>query len=211
MMVSSPNAKPFSVILPQDIIIYRLLIMHTSFSPAYLSLSEEDFRQRVSQARDLLRECKVCPRECGVNRLEGELGSCGAGDSVIFNSAFSHRGEEPPLVGRSGSGTIFFSNCNLSCVYCQNYRISQFGEGTEISAGSLAREMIKLQRSGCHNINLVSPTHYAPQLLEAVLLARNEGLKIPLVYNTGGYDSLRMLSFLDGIVDIYARYEIFQK
>ncbi|MDD1647969.1 MAG: radical SAM protein [Methanomicrobiales archaeon] len=172
--------------------------------PAYRQLQAEGMlRERVEQALTLLEECRVCPRHCGVNRLEGEQGYCRTGRHAMVSSSGPHYGEEPPLVGRRGSGTIFFTHCNLRCAFCQNYEISQGGEGVEISAERLAGIMLGLQEVGCHNVNFVTPTHVVPQILEAVAIAAEFGLSIPLVYNSGGYDSVDTLRLLDGIFDIY--------
>ncbi len=151
----------------------------------------------------MLEECHLCPRRCGVNRLAGESRQCHVASQLIVSSYGPHFGEESPLVGRHGSGTIFFTYCNLHCVFCQNYTISQSGEGFPVSGEELARMMLSLQAKGCHNINLVSPTHVVPYILDALELAVGMGLYLPLVYNSGGYDSLETLKLLDGIVDIY--------
>ena len=151
----------------------------------------------------MLEECHICPRRCGVNRLAGESGQCRVTNQVIVSSYGPHFGEESPLVGRYGSGTIFFTYCNPHCLFCQNYNISQLGEGSPVSKEELARTMLFLQAKGCHNINLVSPTHVVPYILDALELAVSKGLYLPLVYNSGGYDSLGTLKLLDGIVDIY--------
>jgi len=151
----------------------------------------------------MLEECCLCPRHCGVNRLVGEEGKCRITNQALVSSYGPHFGEEAPLVGRHGSGTIFFTYCNLRCVFCQNYTISQLGEGSEVGKEELARTMLSLQAKGCHNINLVSPTHVVPYILEALELAVSGGLYLPLVYNTGGYDAVETLELLDGIVDIY--------
>jgi putative pyruvate formate lyase activating enzyme len=151
----------------------------------------------------LLARCCLCARNCGVNRLKGEIGQCRTADEAIVSSFGPHFGEEAPLVGRHGSGTIFFAYCNLHCVFCQNYSISQQGEGSAVSGKELAGMMLSLQTKGCHNINLVSPTHVVPFILEALQIAAGEGLELPIVYNTGGYDSVATLQLLDGIVDIY--------
>jgi len=151
----------------------------------------------------MLKECCVCPRHCGVNRLAGESGKCRITDQVIVSSYGPHFGEEAPLVGRHGSGTIFFTCCNLQCIFCQNYTISQLGEGSPVSREELARMMLSLQEKGCHNINLVSPTHVVPYILDALEAAVGMGLYLPLVYNSGGYDAVETLKLLDGIVDIY--------
>ncbi len=150
-----------------------------------------------------LSPCKLCPRECGARRLKGERGECGAGAYAEIAAAFPHFGEEPPLVGKGGSGTIFFSFCNLRCVFCQNYTISRGKEKIEIKPRTLAQKMISLQNAGCVNINLVTPTHYVPQFLEALWQACNMGLKLPLVYNCSGYEKLDTLRKLEGIIDIY--------
>ncbi|MBS3813731.1 radical SAM protein [Candidatus Bipolaricaulota bacterium] len=171
--------------------------------PSYISLSDAEAENRVDGLKEQLTSCRLCPLECAVDRTRGEEGSCDAGEKPKVSSVTPHFGEERPLVGSHGSGTIFLASCNLSCVYCQNHEISQLGRGREISVNELAGKMLGLQRRGCHNINWVSPTHYVPQLAEALFLARSEGLEIPLVYNTGGYDSRDTLRYLDGIVDIY--------
>jgi putative pyruvate formate lyase activating enzyme len=145
----------------------------------------------------------LCPRGCGVNRLEGKNGQCQVTTEVIVSSYGPHFGEEAPLVGRHGSGTIFFAYCNLHCAFCQNYTISQLGEGSPVARETLAGMMLSLQDKGCHNINLVSPTHVVPYILEALELAAAKGLHLPLVYNSGGYDSIETLKLLDGVVDIY--------
>ena len=157
----------------------------------------------MEKARSVLEECCLCPRHCGVNRLAGESGKCHISKQVMVSSYGPHFGEEAPLVGRYGSGTIFFTYCNLRCVFCQNYSISQMGEGNEVAMEELAKMMLSLQTKGCHNINLVSPTHVVPYILEALELAASRGLYLPLVYNTGGYDSVETLELLDGVVDIY--------
>jgi putative pyruvate formate lyase activating enzyme len=159
--------------------------------------------QRVAQARDRLRRCHVCPRHCEVNRLAGELGFCQVGALPFIASFGPHFGEEAPLRGRFGSGTIFFASCNLRCLYCQNYEISQLRQGTEITPDRLAGMMLRLQDDRCHNINLVTPSHQVPHILEGLLLAAQRGLRIPLVYNTSSYDDIETLRLLDGIVDIY--------
>ena len=167
-------------------------------------ISKEELELRIAAAYSHLEECTVCPRECGVNRLEdSRLGFCRSGLNPAIASVSPHHGEEPPLSGIKGSGTIFFTNCNLRCVYCQNYPISQMGHGTERTPGELACQMLWLQEQGCHNLNLVTPTHYVPQILKAVGIARERGFDLPIVYNTSGYDSVEMLMLLDGIVDIY--------
>lgn len=171
---------------------------------AYCRLLEDNrLAERVAAARDRLRRCHVCPRHCEANRLEGELGFCLVGAQPFVASYGPHFGEEDPLRGRTGSGTIFFGSCNLRCVYCQNYEISQLREGADVSPKELADMMLDLQDRGCHNINLVTPSHQVPQILAGLLIAAQRGLVIPLVYNTSSYDDLETLRLLDGIVDIY--------
>jgi putative pyruvate formate lyase activating enzyme len=159
--------------------------------------------ERIKSLRKILTNCRLCPRACEVNRLEGEQGYCRAGAEAMISSAFPHYGEEPPLVGSHGSGTIFLTHCNLRCVFCQNYAISHLGEGRSVSAAELAHSMIELQRRGCHNINFVTPTHYVPQIIATLPEAIDAGLTVPLVYNCGGYESLEVIKLLDGIIDIY--------
>ena len=172
--------------------------------PAYEKLEEEGkFAQRVKQAYAILERCELCPRRCKVNRQKGEKGFCRAPLRPVIFSYHPHHGEEMPLVGESGSGTIFFSNCNLRCIFCQNWPISHEGRGMEIEDEDLADMMIKVQNMGCHNINLVTPTHVMPNILNATRIALKKGLRIPLVYNTSGYERLEILKILDGIVDIY--------
>jgi putative pyruvate formate lyase activating enzyme len=168
------------------------------------TLSQTELQQRIETAYSLLEHCRVCPRECGVNRLNNDkIGFCRSGLNPAISSVSPHHGEEPPLSGTKGSGTIFFTNCNLKCVYCQNYPISQLGNGSERSPGELACQMIWLQEQGCHNLNLVTPTHFMPQILKALGIARDRGFHLPIVYNTSGYESLEALRLLDGIVDVY--------
>ena len=158
---------------------------------------------RVAQAQERLRRCHVCPRHCAIDRLEGDLGFCLVGAKPFVSRHGPHHGEEAPLRGWNGSGTIFFASCNLRCVYCQNYEISQLREGKDVSPQELAEMMLSLQEQGCHNINLVTPSHQVPQILEGLLLATQRGLHVPLVYNTSSYDDPDTLRLLDGIVDIY--------
>ena len=168
------------------------------------TLSQIELQQRIEIAYTLLENCRVCPRECGVNRLKNDkLGFCRSGLNPVISSVSPHHGEEPPLSGTKGSGTIFFTNCNLKCVYCQNYPISQMGKGSERTPGELACQMVWLQEQGCHNLNLVTPTHFMPQILKALGIARERGFHLPIVYNTSGYESVEALQLLDGIVDIY--------
>jgi len=159
--------------------------------------------ERIAQARERLRRCHVCPRHCAIDRLEGDLGFCLVGAKPFVSGHGPHHGEEAPLRGWNGSGTIFFASCNLRCVYCQNYEISQLREGREVSIQELAEMMLSLQDQGCHNINLVTPSHQVPQILEGLLPAAQRGLHVPLVYNTSSYDDVETLRLLDGIVDIY--------
>lgn len=167
-------------------------------------ISDTELQHRIEEAYKLLEACRVCPRECGVNRLKDEkTGFCRSGLDPVISSVSPHHGEEPPLSGTKGSGTIFFTNCNLRCVYCQNYPISQMGNGAERKVGELACQMMSLQESGCHNLNLVTPTHFVPQILKALGIARERGFALPIVYNTSGYESLETLRLLDGIVSIY--------
>ncbi len=172
--------------------------------PAYLELHESgELARRAERAHELLAECAICPRECRVDRLSGAVGYCGGGAHALVCSAGPHFGEERPLVGTGGSGTIFFGGCSLGCVFCQNYEISHLRRGTEVGAEELANIMLGLQARGCHNINFVTPTHFVPQILAALDLAAGRGLDVPLVYNTGGYDSVETLRLLDGVVNIY--------
>jgi len=159
--------------------------------------------KRAEETIRLLGACRICPRQCGVNRLKGETGFCRTGRHAVVCSAFSHLGEEPAISGTCGSGAIFFTHCNMRCVYCQNCRFSQEGEGRVLTARELADTMLRLQGNGCHNINVITPTHVMPQILEALALAAQEGLVLPLVYNTSGYETVEALRLLDGIVDVY--------
>ena len=163
----------------------------------------KDIKERIEKAYALLEKCMVCPRKCAVNRLEGERGFCGVGKNPKVASYNVHYGEEPPISGTKGSGTIFFSGCNLRCMYCQNFPISQMRHGKEITTQELADMMLYLQSKGCHNINLVTPTHLVPQILRALSFAWEKGLDLPLVYNTSGYDTTESLQLLDGIIDVY--------
>ncbi|MCE5257465.1 MAG: radical SAM protein [Chloroflexi bacterium] len=172
--------------------------------PSYLALYHSgELHQRVRRAQQILENCTLCPRQCGVNRTQGERGFCGALACVRVASWNVHRWEEPPISGTEGSGTIFFSYCTGRCSFCQNYPISQLGSGKDVTPERLGGMMLELQRQGCHNINLVTPTHYVPQILAAVESAATHGLHIPLVYNTSGYDQVDTLRLLEGIVDIY--------
>jgi putative pyruvate formate lyase activating enzyme len=172
--------------------------------PAYEKLEKEGkLAQRVKQAYSIFENCQLCPRRCGVNRQKGEKGFCRAPLKPVIFSYHPHFGEEMPLVGGGGSGTIFFSNCNLRCIFCQNWPISHEGRGKEVQDEDVADMMIHLQKMGCHNINLVTPTHVMPNILNATRIAMKKGLRLPLVYNSSGYELLEILKILDGIVDIY--------
>ena len=172
--------------------------------PAYLDLhARGELRRRAAHAVDGLACCDVCPRRCRVDRRRGRTGFCTTGRYARVSSSFAHFGEEDCLRGRQGSGTIFFAYCNLKCVFCQNHELSHLGEGHDTRPEHLADIMLRLQRQGCHNINLVTPTHVVPQILEALVVAADHGLTLPLVYNTGSYDSPETLDLLDGVVDIY--------
>jgi putative pyruvate formate lyase activating enzyme len=174
------------------------------FKPAYIDLFNKGIlRERAEEALRRLSDCRICPRHCGVNRRADEKGRCGAGKDLEVASFGAHFGEERPLVGRNGSGTIFFAHCNLKCSFCQNYDISHPGDRAPAAPDNVAKIMLALQQQGCHNINFVTPTHYVPQILAALLPAAEGGLRVPLVYNTGGYDSVETLRLLDGVVDIY--------
>ncbi|KPJ48757.1 MAG: radical SAM protein [candidate division Zixibacteria bacterium DG_27] len=162
-----------------------------------------ELRKRAETAWRMLSDCTICPRECHVNRLRGEAGVCKTGELPLVSSHNLHFGEEPPISGHRGSGTIFFANCNLRCLYCQNYPISQMGSGEVTSLETLATMMLELEKAGAHNINFVTPTHVVAQILKALLLARKKGLALPIVYNSSGYDALDTLKLLDGIVEIY--------
>ncbi|MDD4650998.1 MAG: radical SAM protein [Methanothrix sp.] len=170
---------------------------------SYNQMPEDVLQDRARAALARLKACDLCPRRCRADRSSGEVGFCRSGRKARVACYAPHFGEEAPLVDRGGSGTIFFSGCNLACVFCQNYEISQEDQGTEVDAPALASMMLELQELGCHNINFVTPTHVLPQILEALLLARADGLALPLVYNSGGYDSVETLRLLDGIFDIY--------
>jgi len=177
--------------------------------PSYLNLCNDELEKRIQKAYQLFSPCQICPHKCKVNRKEGELGICRSGEEVIISSYNAHFGEEPPLSGRFGSGTIFFTHCNLKCVYCQNYPISQLGNGNKVSLLKLAKIMLELQEKKCHNVNLVTPTHFVYQILQSIKIAIELGLHIPIVYNTSGYESVHTLKLLKGIVEIYlpdARY-----
>ena len=182
----------------------RMPYVGTKSQASYRTLLRSgELFDRAAQAREKLAACRVCPRHCDVNRLDGELGTCLVGAKALVASAGPHHGEEFPIRGWYGSGTIFFAGCNLRCLYCQNADISHEPNGEELEPETLAGVMLGLQEKGCHNINLVSPSHQVPQILEGLLVAAQRGLRLPIVYNTSAYDDLEMLRLLDGIVDIY--------
>jgi len=177
---------------------------HRASNAGYVRLHHSgELAVRAQALKNRLRKCVICPHHCGVDRLAGERGLCKTGYHPVVASYGPHFGEEEFLVGTKGSGTVFFSYCVMRCVFCQNYAISQLGEGKEVDIDTLAEIMLSLQGRGCHNINLVSPSHVVPQIVEAVTEAVKRGLKVPLVYNTGGYDDVETLKLLEGIVDIY--------
>lgn len=178
--------------------------MTPSFEPVYLrAYRTGQLARKVNDACQRLKECRMCPRDCRVNRMEGAQGACKTGENAIIAAFDPHFGEEAPLVGQNGSGTIFFSYCNLLCSFCQNHEISHQGAGREVTDDQIAFMMLDLQRQGCHNINFVTPSHVVPQILSAVDIAVRQGLKIPLVYNTGAYDTVETLRLLEGVIDIY--------
>lgn len=177
--------------------------MHTEY-PSYLRLlAAGELEKRVEAALAMLEPCTLCPEKCRAKRLSGQKGRCGIKDQAIVADYAPHFGEEPPIRGSQGSGTIFFSGCNMHCVYCQNHEISQHTPGTPASPELLAFMFLMLQESRCHNINLVSPSHIVPMFLQGLLIAAQEGLRLPIVYNSGGYDSIETLRLLDGVIDIY--------
>ncbi len=190
---------------PPDIdIIDEVTDKPTPFKPAYARLEEEgELAGRIEEAYRIFKNCELCPRRCEVDRQGGEKGFCRAPKRAVVYSRQSHFGEELPLVGQGGSGTIFFSNCNLRCVFCQNWPIAHEGRGRVVSDEELAKMMLDLQLKGCHNINLVTPTHVMPNILNAIRIALKDGLHLPVCYNTSGYERAEMIKMLDGIVDIY--------
>jgi putative pyruvate formate lyase activating enzyme len=180
------------------------VIRRKDFQPAYLALEQSgDLKARIKELYAIYRSCRLCPRQCGVNRLKGERGVCQSISRLRVYSMHPHFGEERPLVGRGGSGTIFFSQCNLRCEFCQNWEINHRGDGRWMSDDDLAGVMKSAQETGCHNVNLVTPTHFAPNIVNALRAAIPRGLTVPLVYNCGGYEPLEIVRLLDGIVDIY--------
>jgi putative pyruvate formate lyase activating enzyme len=174
------------------------------FEPAYLRLhGSGELKRRGERLWNIMESCELCPRQCGVNRLAGDEGFCGSSSQLEISAHHPHFGEERPLVGRGGSGTIFLTNCGLRCVFCINYETSQEGKGRARTLEDMAAMMLKLQEIGCHNINFVTPTHYSPHVLLAVDIAAGGGLRLPLVYNTCGWERLQILETLDGVIDIY--------
>jgi putative pyruvate formate lyase activating enzyme len=174
------------------------------FKPAYIETFKKGLlSEKIEKAYEILKSCTLCPRRCKVDRLSGETGVCKTGEKAYVSSFNPHFGEEDPLVGTHGSGTIFFTHCNLLCIFCQNYDISHLGHGEQVSNKKLADIMLHLQKAGCHNINFVTPSHVVPQILSAIEIAVEKGLSVPLVYNTGGYDRVETLKLLEGIIDIY--------
>ena len=172
--------------------------------PKYIELEHSgELRRREQALWTMLENCSLCPRLCGANRIRGKKGLCATGDKFKVSSFGPHFGEEAPLVGKRGSGTIFFSNCNMLCVFCQNWEINHRGDGRVTTHVELANIMLKLQNRGCHNINLVTPTHLVPHIVRSLRLAIDDGLRLPILYNTSGYESLEVLKLLDGIVDVY--------
>ncbi len=167
------------------------------------SINKKTMEETIKAAYKIMESCKLCPRLCKVNRLNDEKGFCGIGAKAVVSSACAHFGEESVLVGDGGSGTIFFTGCNLGCVFCQNYDISQLQHGNEVEIGDLVNMMLQLQSQGCNNINFVTPTHVVPHILESVHIAREKDLEIPIVYNCGGYETVESLRLLEGTIDIY--------
>lgn len=172
--------------------------------PGYLDLCDSgEIKSRIAALREYYSHCRLCPHQCGVDRAAGRKGICRSGAQPVVASHNIHRGEEPPVSGTAGSGTIFFSGCTGRCIFCQNYPISQMGAGVEITEDDLAGMMLELQDRGCHNINVVTPTHFSPSIVAAVATAASKGLRVPIVYNTSGYERVEILKLLAGIVDIY--------
>ena len=181
----------------------QVTMRRKDWQPAYGKLGEREVGRRAAALGEIYQACRLCPRQCGVNRTKGQTGVCGSTSIARVASWHAHYGEERPLVGRRGSGTIFFSHCNLLCGYCQNWQISHLGEGADATDARVAGMMLDLQEQGCHNINLVTPTHLVPNIINAVRIAMRRGLRLPLVYNCGGYEPVEVLRLLDGVVDIY--------
>jgi putative pyruvate formate lyase activating enzyme len=169
----------------------------------YTYLSEDDWNEKIHSFDSIVRDCTLCPRGCRVNRLNGQKGFCEAPSAMVISSIFAHHGEEPPISGNRGSGTVFFSYCTLKCCFCQNFQISHEYEGVRYTELELAEALLKLQNDGCHNINLVTATHFLPWILKSLKIAFKRGLQIPIVYNCGGYERVEIIKLLDGVVDIY--------
>ncbi|MGC8553934.1 MAG: radical SAM protein [Candidatus Acidulodesulfobacterium sp.] len=174
-----------------------------SFKPSFLNISNADFISKIDALYDLAENCRLCPRRCGAKRLKGEKGLCGGEDKLKIASINLHFGEEPPISGKTGSGTVFFSGCSLKCKFCQNYPISRYCVGTYFDTAEFAEKMLKLQGKGANNINLVTSAHYMPFVAESIFLAKKIGLKIPIVYNSSGYEDEKLLDLLDNLIDIY--------
>lgn len=173
-------------------------------TPSYIKLLKSGELDRRSQKLyQILESCTLCPRKCRINRIKGEKSICRSSLDLVVSAVHPHYGEEKPLVGTAGSGTVFLTNCNMHCVYCQNFEISQLGKGTTITPKRLAKKMLVLQSMGCHNINLVTPTHFVPQLVQTITIAARLGLTIPIVYNSGGYENVETIKLLEDIIDIY--------
>lgn len=176
----------------------------TSFEPSYIETFKKGLlREKVNKANEMLRSCAICPRECHVDRLSGRVGVCKTGKNAFLNCYKAHLGEERSLIGNTGSGAFFFAHCNLLCIFCTNYELSHEGQGREISDSEMADMMLTLEQSGCPNINFITPTHVIPQILSALEIAVGNGLSIPLVYNSSGYENVEALRLLEGVIDIY--------
>lgn len=197
--------KTTAVASKEKTVVKKIAAIDSDFEPAYLKLHRTgELKKRAEKLWEIMEECRLCPRRCGVNRLNGRSGFCRSpGAKLVVSSFHSHFGEERPLVGRGGSGTIFLTHCNLRCVFCQNWEISQLGRGDASNIDELAEMMLRLKGIGCHNINLVTPTHYSAHILKALDIAAGKGLRLPIVYNSSGWERLEILKILDGIVDIY--------
>ncbi|MGA2506376.1 MAG: radical SAM protein [Chitinispirillaceae bacterium] len=170
---------------------------------SYTYLTDKEWDEKIAELDRIASSCALCPRKCGVNRLMSETGFCGAPGGLVISSIFPHHGEEPPISGKGGSGTVFFTYCTLKCLFCQNYQLSHLAEGVPYTPSELAEKMLGLQNMGCHNINLVTPTHFLPWILKALKEASRNGLTVPIVYNCGGYELASVMSLLAGIVDLY--------
>jgi len=207
--MDGPTRREFATILLPGGLVARPrkpvpTMLRKDFEPAYLKLERSgELAERARALWAIYKSCRLCPRQCGVNRLKGEKGVCQATSRVKVASAHPHFGEERPLVGRRGSGTIFFSHCNLLCCFCQNWEINHRGDGSYMSDEMLGRLMVQMQELRCHNVNLVTPTHVVPNIVQGLRTAIRMGLRIPLVYNCGGYEPVEIIKLLDGIVDIY--------